>query len=257
MFKGFRAYGKSISFLNNHGLSWVWFFPLIVTALVIIGGFELTSWATDALNVLLKDFLDGQTWLGDWQSTIGTILYWIIWLVLRILLYFAMAFIGGSIIILIMTPVLAYVSEKVAEKLGVDVPAFSLSRFFQEIIRGLGIALKNGTIQILLTIICFGIGFIPVIGFLSPFLMIVINAYYYGFSLIDYSLERRAMSVGDSSTYAFERKFTTTGIGLPFALWMLIPFIGPMTSGFVVLLGTVAATIAVESESTSPAKTVQ
>ena len=77
---------------------------------------EITSMATDAITSYLKDWIESIEWFGDHTATIGAILYWIIWIILRIALYFLMAFVGGSVILLLMSPLLTYASELVAEK---------------------------------------------------------------------------------------------------------------------------------------------
>ncbi|GAB5538661.1 MAG: EI24 domain-containing protein [Salibacteraceae bacterium] len=252
MLKSIQAYFKSYALLKQHGLRWLLWFPTIITVGVFYGGIELTSWATDAATASLRSWIDGIEWLGNWQSTLGSIIYWLLWIVLRIMLYFVFTFVGGSVILILMTPVLTYASEAVAQKMGNEVPPFILSRFFADIARAVGIALKNGLIQLLLTLVCFAIGFIPIVGFAAPVIMFLINAYYYGFSLMDYSMERKALTVNQSASFVWKNRLMSLGIGTPFALWVLIPFIGPMTSGFMALFGTIAATERLEGSPTSP-----
>lgn len=241
-----QAYRHSLTFLGKHGLRWFMWFPLIITILVFVGGLALTGWATDWINGYLELWLGDQDWLPEWAGFLADVFYWILWIVLRILLYFALAFIGGSVILLLMAPVLTYLSEKVAAALGKDVPEFSITQFTRDLTRAMGLALRNGVIQLLLTIACFIIGFIPVVGAASPFLLFAVNAYYYGYNFMDYSLERYRYSVSDSNRFVWKHKASTLTLGTPFAAWMLIPFIGPMTAGFIAILATVAATLRVE-----------
>lgn len=221
---------------------------LVITLLVLIGGFSLTSWATEAVSTPLEEWITTRTWLPEWLSFLADVIYWILWLILRILLYFAFAFIGGSIILLLMAPILTWLSERVAQAMGKPAPDFSITQFTRDLTRAAGLAIRNGVIQFGLTIACFIIGFIPVIGVVSPFLLFVINAYFYGYNFMDYSLERRRYSVAQSNRYVWQRKQSTMMLGAPFTLWMLIPFIGPMTGGFVAIFATVAATIQLENE---------
>jgi CysZ protein len=255
MIESIRAYFKSLSFMRQNGLMWLFCFPIIITALVLYGGIEITSMATDAITSYIKDWIESIEWFGDHSATIGTILYWIIWIILRIALYFFMAFVGGSVILLLMSPLLTYASELVAEKLGAVIPPFSIERFLNDLARAAWLAIKNGVIQFGLTLACILIGFIPFAGLVSPVLMFVIGAYFFGYNFIDYSLERKGLTASDSGSFVWKNKFKTIGIGAPFALWMLIPFIGPITSGFVALIATVASTISLESESSTPLRT--
>jgi uncharacterized protein involved in cysteine biosynthesis len=65
-------------------------------------------------------------------------------------------------------------------------------------------------------------------------------------NFMDYSLERRKYTIQESGTFVWKHKTTTMSLGTPFALWMIIPLIGPITSGFVAIFATVAATLEIE-----------
>ena len=246
MLKSVQAYFESISFLRKHGLTWLLWFPFAITILVFYLGLEATSALTDFVSALLRSWIAGMSWIDGWEQGVSAILYWLFWILFRVLLYFVMAFLGGSIILLLMTPLLTYSSELVASKLGAEVPSFNLGRFFRDLGRAISLALKNGLIQLLLTIGALLIGFIPVIGIVAPFLVFGINAYFYGYNFLDFSLERNQISAAESNRYVWKHRFTSIGLGSPYALWLLVPFIGPLTSGFVALFATVAATLQVE-----------
>lgn len=255
MLKAFQAYIESFRFLKQNGLLWLLWFPLVITALVVYGGISLTSWATDLLSSQLTDWMNSLDWMEGLSGFFGNALYAILWIVLRILLYFLMAFLGGSIILLLMAPLLTLASESVAKALGAEVPSFKLSQFFRDLSRAISLAIKNGIVQLLLTLACFALGFVPIVGFAAPVLMFLINAYFYGFSFLDYSLERMHISAGESGKFVWQKRWQTIGIGLPFTAWMLIPFFGPMTSGFMALFTTVSATIALEKPAIEAVKT--
>ena len=243
MLAAFQAYLSSFSFLRKHGLAWFLWFPFIITFLVFFGGFSLTSWATESISLLLKASLENVAWLPEWAGFISDVLYWLLWIILRILLYFTFAFIGGSVILLLMSPILTWLSELVGEALGGEETTFSITQFIRDLTRAVGLALTNGFYQILPSILCLGIGFIPVIGAASPFLLFAINAYFYGYNFMDYSLERKQFSPRASNRFVWRNKFASLSLGAPFAAWNLIPFIGPMTSGFIAIFAAVAGTI--------------
>ena len=255
MLDSIRAYFKSISFMRKHGLTWLFWFPIVITLLVFYSGMEITSFATDWVSGGVQSWIESSDWLGDGTGVLSSIVYWIIWLVLRITLYFLMAFVGGSLILLLMSPLLTYASALVASKMGADVPPFSIDRFFHDLARAAWLAIKNGCIQFVMTITCFLIVFIPVVGFISPILMFAIGAYFFGYNFMDYTLERKGLTVKESNQFVWKKKFKTMGLGTPFALWMLIPFIGPVTSGFVAFIATVASTINLETDTNKPLRT--
>ncbi len=82
---------------------------------------------------------------------------------------------------------------------------------------------------------------IPVIGPpVSAFLILIIQSYYSGFSLIDYTLERKRYTVGESIAFAKRNRSRVTGVGMGFILIMFVPVIGWFAApGF----GVVAATL--------------
>lgn len=250
MLKSLNAYRTSFSFLRKNGLLHFLWFPLIITALVVWGGLEATSIATNFIFDALHNWLNPDEWLAEDYRILLDVFYVILWLLLKILLYFLFAFIGGSIVLLLMSPALTWLSEKVAERMGGEAVSFSMTRFVNDLGRAILLALRNGLLQALLSIACFGIGLIPIVGFAAPFLLFAINAYFYGYNLMDYNLERYGMTARESQRFVWKHKFKALGAGGPYALWTLIPFIGPLTSGFIAVFGCVAATRVLEEERT-------
>ncbi|MEQ9187472.1 MAG: EI24 domain-containing protein [Cryomorphaceae bacterium] len=244
--KALSAYRQAIQFLFHQRLGWFLWFPTLITMLVFYGGLSLTSWATKSISDTIDIWVTTIDWLPEWADVLQDILYWLLWIVMRIILYFVFAFFGGSIILLLMAPVLTWLSETVAARMEKSVPAFHLTRFIKDLLRAAGLALRNGFIQLSLSVVCIALGFIPLIGAFVPLLLFLINGYFYGYNFMDYSLERKHRSVSESSRFVWKHRFHTMGIGAPFALWMLIPFIGPMTAGYISLFSTVAATLEVE-----------
>ncbi len=108
------------------------------------------------------------------------------------------------------------------------------------------IALRNLFLETAWTILLPVLGiFIPVIGWFGVIPMFIISAYFYGFSFIDYTSERRKMSIGNSISFVRTHKWLAISNGTMFCLFLLIPFIGVLLSGFVAIISVVAATLAV------------
>lgn len=221
---------------------WFLWFPLLITFMVVFGGFSLTSWTTEWIVNPMQSWLNSANWLPEWAAFISDVMYWLIWLIIRILLYFALAFLGGTIILICMAPVLTWLSERLAQEMGASRVEFNIFQLTRDITRAMRLAIKNGIIQIILTVACFALGFVPVLGAAAPFLLFAINSYYFGYNFMDYTLERKNLNIKSRDTFVWKNKWLALGLGTPFSLWMLIPFFGPMTSGFVAIFATVAAT---------------
>lgn len=244
---GFRTYGNAISFIFNNGLWWFFIFPVLLNILLFWGGFELKEFARDYLQRVLLDWTD----LGNagffLSGFLKGALEWFLRIAFGFFFFFIFAYFGGYIILIIMSPILAYLSEK-TEKINTkkDYP-FSAEQLMRDIVRGILIAVRNMIIETGYMIIFFIFGIIPVIGWLfsiaSPFILFFISSYFYGFSYMDYTNERKRLNVGQSVRYIRKYKgFAITNGGI-FSLSLLIPFCGVMISPFVAIISVVAATL--------------
>lgn len=246
MFSSIKSHIDALPFIFKNGLAKYFLYALCITVFVFAGGAIGVSYLADWLNNQLAELLDHYHWLPDWAAWLQSLFYWIFWIIIRVTLYFVMAFIGGSLILLLMSPILTLLSDAVAVRLGNQKVDFSFTQFIRDFARAAGLALKNGVIQIILSILCFFIGLIPMVGIVAPFLLFTLNAYFFGFNFIDYSLERKRLTATESTCFIWKNKVKTIILGTPFALWLLIPFIGSLTSGFIAVISTVAATIDIE-----------
>ncbi|HIN39859.1 MAG TPA: EI24 domain-containing protein, partial [Flavobacteriales bacterium] len=83
--------------------------------------------------------------------------------------------------------------------------------------------------------------YIPILGWISPVLMLIVEFFFYGFSMIDYSNERMKLSVKESTKYIYSNKGLAIANGGMFYLLLLIPVVGLLIAPS---YGVVAATIA-------------
>src|SRR5207249_592662 len=75
------------------------------------------------------------------------------------------------------------------------------------------------------------LSFIPVIGWATPVLILFIECYYFGFSMLDYSCERNKLNVSQSIDFIGRHRGLAIGNGMVFYLmhgvlvvgWVLAP----------------------------------
>jgi CysZ protein len=97
--------------------------------------------------------------------------------------------------------------------------------------RGTKLALRNTVWQTVYMFALFLLSFIPVIGWITPLIVILVECYYYGFSMLDYSFERQKLSPAESIRYVSQHKGLAIGNGIVFYLmhgliiigWVLAP----------------------------------
>ena len=153
---------------------------------------------------------------------------------------------GGYIVLVVMSPVYSWLSERTEAHLtGREFP-FSFRQFAWEIFRGILIALRNMIFQLFISFVLFLCSFIPLVGVIAPFAIFFTSAYFYGFAFIDYAIERKRFNVRQSVRYVNKNIGLVTGIGTVFALALMIPALSLAACCFVSLLSVIAGTIAVE-----------
>lgn len=143
------------------------------------------------------------------------------------------------------SPVFAFLSEKTESIiLQKDYP-FVLSKFLSDVWRGIRIAFRNLFWQTLLTISVLILALVPVAGWIAPLLSLGIECYFLGFSMLDYTSERRGYSVPDSIDFINKHRGLAIGNGMVFYLLLALPVIGwVIAPGFAV----VAATLSLQGE---------
>ncbi len=250
--KGVSDYGRAIRFINKEGLAWFYLVPIIINIGLFVGGLsaigELTEFLKEeALQVSTLNHAEG--WLGE---TLAWLMTGAIWLVLKIVFFFMFAYLGGYIVLIVMSPVLAFLSEKTEKILtGHDYP-FDIQQLMRDVVRGVLLALRNMFLEVLIIIGFFIIGLFPVIGWLiglvSPIALLLVSAYFYGFSFTDYVNERQRLNVKQSVRLMRKNRGLITGNGLPFALILFIPIIGVTISGFIAIISTVSAVISIKDQ---------
>jgi len=221
-----RAYFEAHRFIKKHKL-WKWILiPGILYALLFVIGMHYFSETSSnfiewlSLKTGLKTWLDkiNSSFLG-FLFTIGSLLLWLILLLFYFSLFKYLFLIVGS-------PLFAYLSEKTEAIIeGKDLP-FNTTQFFKDILRGIKLSARNSFWQTVYTISILVLSLIPILGWLTPAIAVIIECYYYGFSMLDYSMERHKKSPAESIYYVSSHKGLAIGNGLVFYCMHLLPIIG-------------------------------
>jgi CysZ protein len=140
-----------------------------------------------------------------------------------------------NLIVVLLSPFMSPLSVKVEETLTGVVQKSNLSDI-SLIMRGLRLSLRNLFKEILFTIPLFLLSFIPLVGLIFTFFILIIQAYYAGFGNMDYALERYFKSY-ESIAFIRKNRGLAVGNGAGFLLLLLIPVAG-------LFLAPVLATVA-------------
>lgn len=250
---GFRAYGKAIELVFSKHLWWYLLFPLLLNIIFMIGGWLGIGSLSELVEVWLEDLLKidkdsfwGAEYLAPLADYLSGAVGTIVWLILKFIFFFVFAYFGGYIVIICLSPVFAFLSEKTEELLTGNEYPFNPDQMMRDVVRGVLLALRNLFIELGYMVLIFLLGlFIPLVGgIIGSIILFFISAYFYGFSFIDYTNERRRLTLKQSVKFIRENKGMAIANGFVFSLFSLIPWCGVTLAGFVAIISVVAATVA-------------
>jgi len=216
--------------------------------LFIVGMFFFWE-SSDAAVTYLSRRVGIDRWLNQQKSGILSFFFLMGEIMVRLILVLFYFSLFKYLFLIIGSPLFAYLSEKTESIMeGRDFP-FSFSQLLRDIFRGIRLALRNVLWQTVFTVSILILSFFPVIGWVTPVIMLFVECYYYGFSMLDYSCERHQLSPSESIEYITKHKGLAIGNGMVFFLMHLIPFAGWMLAP---AYAVVAATISMYHQKSEP-----
>lgn len=216
-FKGFGNCFKAFELIFNKGL-----WPFLLYPLVI----WLITWLLTLFGItLLSEYLTGliKEWFNIEDST--GVLAVVIGLLIKISLFLISGTFSRYILLIILSPLIALLSEKAEEAItGAQFP-FSFRQLCKDILRGILITLRNFAIEMGIIIGCMLISvFVAPATFITiPFLLFV-SWYFTGFTMLDYNAERHKLKAGESTDLVRRNQGYACGIGCVYWLFMILPF---------------------------------
>jgi CysZ protein len=222
----FQAYGRAHQFIKTHKL-WKWILvPGLLYAILFLGSMYLFGKTSSSFIGWLSLKTGLKTWVESMQSgvlgflfTLGGLILWLVMMLFYFSLFKFIWLIVGS-------PLFAWLSEKTAASIeGKEYP-FNLKQLFKDVLRGIKLSLRNTLWQSVYSISLMIVAIIPVVGWPIPVICLLIECYYYGFAMLDYSCERNKMTTTQSITWIGRHKGLAIGNGIVFYTMHLLPVIG-------------------------------
>lgn len=247
-FKGLsRAIGncfKSFGFIFEKGLWPYLFYPVIAWLLIWLVSLwafgslaeGISGYINDQLNV--KNIPDSGSWLSFLKPFLTGYFSFILAFVLKLIFWLVSGTLVKYIVLMLLSPLFSLLSEATEEKLAGNRYPFNIVQLLKDILRGVGISLRNMLFEYLIMAGCFVLTiFFPPLGLITvPFLYFV-SCYFTGFTMLDYNFERHKMSISQSIQFTRSNKGLTCGIGMAYSLLMLLPFAGFMFGPVIAVTG--------------------
>ena len=221
---------------------WKWIIiPGVINSLLLVVFFyyfmssynEATRWIFDKIN--LRSWLEHSfdSWL-NFLFIMGKVF-------LDILLIFACFSFYKFFFLIIASPVFSLLSEKSNQISGSSEFIIESRVLSHDIIRGIKVSVKNLCWQFIYIIGLLLLSIIPIAGWISPLLLISIDCYFLGFSMLDYSNERKKLGIAQSADLISHHRGLAIGNGLIFYLLHLVPVLGWIFApGFAVIAATLS-----------------
>lgn len=229
--KSILAYGKAFRLIRELKLWFYVFVPGLIS--LVFGG--LIIWVVLQFSGTFGEWITSwYKWRGEGIiDTIGSIMVGIIIALLAFLAF-------KHVVLVVVSPFMSPLSEKIEHHLAGNSTqhTFSIAQFIQDLLRGLGLALRNIVWELLYTFLLLGVGLIfPIASPFTTALIFIIQAYYAGFGNMDYTMERH-FNFKQSIAFVRKNRGLAIGNGAVF-LWLFLTGIGFL---FAPPLATIAAT---------------
>jgi CysZ protein len=240
MFKNFRlgvgSYLVAHRFIVRHKLYWFFLFPIALNILLLVVFFGIY----DGLHDIVYHWVSqkfAETLQGyDKAVDIGT------QIIISVLLIIGYIYVYRTILLTLLSPFLAWFSEKIDSLYtGRDFP-FNFKQLMIDAFRGMRLSIRNLFLEMILVFGLMLLGLIPIFSIFIPFLIFLVQSFYMGFAMMDYTNERKKIPYKERKKYMKRNRPVVLGIGSVFMLLFIIPVLGWVLAP---VYGAVAGTLAV------------
>lgn len=231
----FNSFSDSFKVIKDAGLRKFYFLPGIISMFLFGGFIYLGEYLSLNLASALENFFKLQEY--------GSILYIFIKILVWICTVFFYYLVYKSLLLVIISPILGYVSERVETHLTGKKFDFTFKDNLKFLIRGIDIGLKSFFKQMVGTCVVMLLGFIFPINLSIPLLIFIIQGYFTGFSFMDYTLERYNLSPKESLDFLKKQRVYAALCGGIFTLLFFIPVVGIFIAPLITCVATTMITL--------------
>jgi len=239
----FQSYVKAHQFISKHRIwKWILIPGIIYTILFCIGMYFFWASATTAVATLSR-FIGVERFLQHQHNAAISFLFVMGGIMVHLVLVFFYFSLFKYLFLIIGAPLFAYLSQLTETLIEGQKGDFHLDgkQLLLDMRRGIRVALRNSVWQTVYTISILILSFIPLIGWITPVISTLVECYYYGFSMLDYSTQRHRLSQSASLAYISRHKGLAMGNGIIFYGMHLIPLLGwVLAPAYAVIAATIS-----------------
>jgi len=223
----FQSWSEAHRFIQQHKL-WKWIvIPGIIYTLLFVAGMYFFWPAADDAISWISERMRIETWLqqkgSEWLSFFFVMMGMMLRLIL-VLFYFSLF---KYLILIIGSPVFAYLSEKTEAIIENKEHSFNWPELKKDAARSIRLALRNCLRQSMYLLGLTLMSLLPLIGWITPVIASFMECYYYGFSMLDYSFARSKFTQQQSTQFISRHKGLAIGNGILFFLMHIVIVLAP------------------------------
>lgn len=225
-----QSYFDAHRFIIKHRLwKWILLPGILYTLLFVFGFYFFWNSSNEATGWILQQLGVG-VWLERMQDSWLHFLFIIGQIFIQLLLLIGYFSMFKYFFLIIGSPLFAFLSEKTACIITGKRFEMDLSQWVRDWVRGMRIAFRNMGWQFVYMIALLLISFIPVVGWITPLIVLFVDSYYMGFSMLDYTCERNELDMDTSIHLISHHKGLAIGNGMIFYIMHTIPLLGWMVA---------------------------
>lgn len=214
-------------FIKKHRLfKWI-IVPGIIYALLFIAGMFFFWHSSDTVVSWISSQLKIESWLqqerSEWLSFLLVMTGMMFRLVL-VLFYFSFF---KYLILILGSPLFAYLSEKTESIIEGKEYSFNWTEVKKDCVRSIRLDLRNCGWQSVYLLALIALSLIPVVGWITPIIALLIESYYFGFSMLDYSFARAKLTPAQSLHFTGRHKGLAIGNGFLFYIMHILIILAP------------------------------
>jgi CysZ protein len=222
-----QSWGEARRFIREHHLfRWIIVPGIIYTLLFIVGMYffwtssdNVVSWVSDKLGV--------EAWLQKERSAWLSFFFLMTGMMLRLILVLFYFSLFKYLILIIGSPVFAYLSEKTESIIEGKEHTLNWADLKKDVKRSTRLVLRNAGWQSIYLFLLILLSLVPLIGWITPIIALFMECYYFGVSMLDYSFARINFTPAQSIKFTGRHKGLAIGNGWLFYLMHIVIVLAP------------------------------
>ena len=214
-------------FIKKHRLfRWI-IIPGIIYTLLFIAGMLFFWHSSDVVVSWVSRQLSIEAWLQKERNEWLSFLFVMTGMMLRLILVLFYFSLFKYLILITGSPLFAYLSEKTESIIEGKEYSFNWSDLKKDCLRNIKLTLRNCGWQSVYLLGLLLLSLIPFVGWITPVIAFLMEGYYFGFSMLDYSFARVNFSPAQSMAFTARHKGLAIGNGLLFYLMHILIILAP------------------------------